>query len=103
MSFTKNLFKSTFGMSFELIINTSKYSIMWQYGDHHFWGMHLLWWIFWGVFIFWVFVTAYDVPGQRKRKDTPLDIIKKRFSAGEIDVEEFTRRKEKLEIGKGVE
>ena len=73
---------------------------MWPFEYHHFWGMHLFWWIVWGIFIFWIFATPYDVPGQRKKKDSPLDILEKRFAAGEIDIEEFERRKEQLDRGK---
>jgi len=46
--------------------------------------MHLIWWINWVGFIFWIFTTPYDIPGQRKKKDSPLDILKKRFAAGQI-------------------
>ena len=73
---------------------------MWPFEYHHFWGMHLFWWIVWGIFIFWIFATPYDVPGQRKKKDSPLDILEKRFAAGEIDIEVFERRKEQLDRGK---
>jgi putative membrane protein len=76
---------------------------MWPYEDHHFWGMHLFWWIVWGAFLFWIFATPYDVPGQRKKKDTPMDIIEKRFAAGEIDAEEFGRMKGELERDNGAE
>ncbi len=50
---------------------------MWHYYGHHYW------WILWVIFIFWIFATPYDVPGQRKKKDSPLDILKKRFAAEE--------------------
>ena len=66
------------------------------YDDYHFWGMHLVWWFVWVVFLFWIFVTPYDIPGQRTKKDTPLDILKKRFAAGQIDKEEYLEKKKIL-------
>ncbi len=59
--------------------------------------MHLVWWFVWLLLIFWIFAIPYEVPGQRKKKDTPLDILKKRFAAGEISKEEFEENKKVLE------
>lgn len=70
---------------------------MWHYDGHHLWGMHWFWWILWVIFIFWVFATPYDIPGQRKKKDSPLDILKKRFASGEINKEEYEEKKRILE------
>lgn len=67
------------------------------YDNYHFWGMHLIWWIVWGLFIFWIFATPYDIPGQRTKKDSPLDILKKRFAAGQINKEEYHEKKTILE------
>ena len=67
------------------------------YDGYHFWGMHLLWWFIWLGFLFWVFVIPYDIPGQRMRKDSPLDILKKRFASGQIKTEEYQEKKKILE------
>lgn len=66
------------------------------YVDYHFWGMHLIWWFVWAIFLFWIFVIPYDIPGQRTKKDTPLDILKKRFAAGQMDKEEYLEKKKIL-------
>lgn len=68
-----------------------------NYSSYHFWGMRLLWWIVWGIILFWIIAIPYDIPGQRTRKETPLDILKKRFPTGEINKEEFQEKKIILE------
>lgn len=59
--------------------------------------MHFVWWFVWGVLLFWIFFTPYKIPGQRTKKDTPLDILKKRFALGQINNEEFQEKKKILE------
>ncbi|MDQ6902687.1 MAG: SHOCT domain-containing protein [Bacteroidota bacterium] len=70
---------------------------MHMYGGYHFWGMHLIWWFIWGIFLFWIFFTPYDVPGQKSKKESPLDIINKRYNKGEINQEEYREMKKILE------
>lgn len=67
------------------------------YSQYHFAGMHLVWWFVWALFIFWIFVTPYDIPGQRSKKDSPLDVLKKRFASGQISKEEYIDMKKTLE------
>ena len=59
--------------------------------------MHLIWWFVWIILLFWIFAIPYDVPGQRSKKDTPLDILKKRYASGEINNEEYQEKKKILE------
>ena len=66
------------------------------YDGYHFMGMHLIWWFIWVSFIFWVFATPYYIPGQLKKKGTALDILQKRFAAGQISIEEYEERKKVL-------
>ena len=66
------------------------------YYPYHFWGMHLIWWIIWAGFIFWIFATPYDIPGQMKKKDSPLDILQKRFASGQINKDEYQEQKKIL-------
>ncbi|RMF06787.1 MAG: SHOCT domain-containing protein [Candidatus Neomarinimicrobiota bacterium] len=67
-------------------------------------GMH---WIGggWMMILWWILLTAAGIgifhwlrPGASvsSGNDTPLDILKKRFARGEIDAEEFERRKRQL-------
>jgi putative membrane protein len=70
---------------------------MYIYDGYHFGGMHLIWWFIWMIFIFWIFATPWDVPGQRKKKDSPLDILQKRFAEGQITKENYQEHKALLE------
>ena len=68
-----------------------------HYDGFHFWGMHLIWWFIWIVLLIWIFATPYNVPGQRRKRDSALDILRKRFAAGEITKEEYLENKRILE------
>lgn len=68
-----------------------------MYYGYHFGGMHLIWWFIWIIFFIWIFATPYDIPGQRRKKDSPLDILKKRLASGEINKEEYDEKKKILE------
>ena len=69
---------------------------MMYYGNYG--GMNLLWWFVWMILLFWIFAIPYDIPGQRRRKDSPLDVLQKRFALGEITTEEYHEKKHLLEI-----
>ena len=59
--------------------------------------MNFIWWFLWIILLFWIFATPYNIPGQRFRKDGPLDILKKRFDAGEITNDEYQDSRKILE------
>lgn len=67
-----------------------------HYG-YQFVGMHFIWWIIWIGLLFWIFATPYNIPGQRKKKDSPLDILQKRFASGQITKEEYQEHKKILQ------
>ena len=60
-------------------------------------GMHWVWWFVWIMLLFWIFAIPYNIPGQRNRKDSPLDILQRRFALGEITADEYQERKQILE------
>jgi putative membrane protein len=64
---------------------------------YHFWGMHTVWWIIWIFILFWIFAIPYNIPGQRSKKETHLDILKKRLASGEINNEEYHEKRKTLE------
>ena len=55
--------------------------------------MNLIWWFIWAFILIWIFVLPYDIPGQRNKKDSPLDILQQRFASGQITKEEYQERK----------
>ncbi len=63
--------------------------------ENYYWGMNIVWWLIWLILLFWIFATPYDIPGQRRKRVSPRDILKKRFAEGEITTEEYY---EKLKI-----
>jgi len=66
-----------------------------------FWGMNLIWWFIWMGMIFWIFATPYSIPGQRFKKDSAFDILRKRYAAGELTTEEYKEKKKVLEVDLG--
>lgn len=70
--------------------------------DHHFFGMHWLWWI---IMTILVLLVVFNVIPYRSRTDITedaLDILKKRFARGEIEREEFEERKQVLKQNKNL-
>lgn len=65
--------------------------------ENYYWGMNPIWWFLWLMLLIWIFATPYDIPGQRKRKNSPLHILQQRFASGEINNEEYQERKRVLE------
>jgi putative membrane protein len=67
-----------------------------HYDGWSFWGIHLFWWLFWVALIVALFSLFTPTPRGRRR-ETPLEILQRRFAAGEISPEEYEERKKKLE------
>ncbi|WP_428659885.1 SHOCT domain-containing protein [Runella sp.] len=64
---------------------------------NYYWGMNLIWWIAWVILLFWIFAIPYDIPGQRKKKDSPLKLLQRRFVLGQISAEEYNEKKKYLQ------
>ena len=67
--------------------------------DGHGWmmGMHYVWWLFWLVVIVAAVVLIARRPSASPpTQPTPLEILERRYAAGEITTEEFDERKAKL-------
>ena len=66
------------------------------YNDYY-WGMNFVWWFIWFILIIWIFAFPCNIPGQRYRKDSSFDILRKRFASGEITLDEYNDKKKILE------
>ncbi len=64
--------------------------------DGSFWGMHVMWWIFWFLIISSFFSLLSPVP-RSKLRETPLQILQRRYAAHEISTSEYDERKQRLE------
>jgi putative membrane protein len=61
-----------------------------------FWGMNSIWWFVWIILLIWIFAIPYNIPFQRFRKDSPLDILQKQFASGRITKDEYIAMKGNL-------
>jgi|GEM_PF-317955 len=68
-----------------------------MYAGNYFWGMNVIWWIIWVIFLFIIFGMFTLVRKKKIQQDTPLDILQRRFAAGEIAHEEYQEKKKILE------
>lgn len=68
--------------------------------DGHFFGGGFMW-IFWILVVVGIFFLFQNVAkrnsGDSSDNQTPMEILKKRYAQGEIDEEEFERRRKELE------
>ena len=65
-----------------------------MYFGHHYWGMHLFWWIFWAVAI--VALLAWILPAQPSRRDNAIEALARQYATGQITEEEYRHRVEVL-------
>jgi len=72
---------------------------MYGYGMGWGWFGFILMIAFWVLVILGIvyLVKAIAGRGASSKEETPLDILKKRYARGEIDAEEFARKKKDLE------
>ena len=59
--------------------------------------MNIIWWALWTILLIWIFAIPYDIPGQRNKKDSALDILQKRYLNGSITEFEYNDKKRNLE------
>ena len=64
---------------------------IWSWG---FLGMHMFWWLFWVLIIIGFASLFTPVPrDQAKQRETPLDVLQRRYAAGEISSQEYEERR----------
>lgn len=64
--------------------------------DHHFIGMHWIWWLIVVGIILLVVFNVIPYRPKTKLEENAMEILKKRFARGEIEREEFEERKKIL-------
>jgi putative membrane protein len=71
----------------------------WGWG---FGGMHFFWWFFWILAIAMFFTFAVPVPRRRysQLRETPLDLLRRRYAAGELTTAEYDERLERLDAAR---
>ncbi len=76
----------------------------WWWGPGYFFGGPfgmMLGFIFWALVIYAIFRLIPNLTnrslGVSRKEETALEILKRRYAKGEIDAEEFSRRKKDLE------
>jgi putative membrane protein len=69
---------------------------MYSMHDPMLWGMHVLWWLFW-VPIVMVLIVLTLTLWRRGARNSPLDILQRRYASGDISTEEYLTRKKQLE------
>lgn len=71
-----------------------------MFHDGSMWGWHWIWWLFWIVILIAAVILFVRALESRRRIDnggeTALDILEKRYAAGEISTEEYEERRAKL-------
>ena len=68
-----------------------------MYYENYYWGMNLIWWILWIILLFWIFVIPYDIPGQKRKKDSAHDILNKRYANGDISIAKYKNKRKNIE------
>jgi putative membrane protein len=68
---------------------------------HFYWfGMHAYWWMFW--VILWMLFFSFMIPVRRSNwttyrdLQTPLQLLQRRYAAGEVTSAEYEERRGKL-------
>tara|TARA_Y100001935_G_scaffold255660_1_gene270702 strand:+ start:42334 stop:42549 length:216 start_codon:yes stop_codon:yes gene_type:complete len=68
--------------------------------NHHFFGMHWIWWIVISIGLLLVFLDLIPYWRVRVVREDAMDILTKRLARGEIEREEFEERKKVLKLNK---
>jgi putative membrane protein len=68
--------------------------------NHHFFGMHWIWWIVISIGLLLVFLDLIPYWRVRVVREDAMGILTKRLARGEIEREEFEERKKVLKLNK---
>lgn len=68
-----------------------------NHGYNGMWGFPGWMTIVWVILLAATFIIVYKMVNNKTQRETPLDILKKRFARGEISKEEYEEKKKTLE------
>jgi putative membrane protein len=68
-----------------------------HFNDGHFGGMHFIWWVIWIAVLIWIFFIPYSIPYQKSKKESPKDILDRRYAKGEITKEQYEEIKRDID------
>jgi putative membrane protein len=66
-------------------------------GHDWMWGMHWGWWIIWIVAIVAIVLLITRSRSASPQRETPLELLERRYAAGEISTQEYEERKARLQ------
>lgn len=75
-----------------------------MFGDHYGYmvGMHGFWWAFWIVVVLVLLLRRTDQGGTaNRRRESARELLQRRLASGEIDIEEYEKRKTLLDRDAG--
>ena len=74
---------------------------MWNTHGGNILGIYWVWWLLGTILLAWLFfANRKTLPDVGEKKDDPVDILNKRYAAGEITKEEYEKQKQELSAGK---
>lgn len=59
-------------------------------------GMHFIWWLFW-IGMIGLLISPITPVSVGRRRETPLEVLQRRYAGGEVSTAEYEERKAKLE------
>ena len=62
----------------------------------NYWGMHMMWWIFWVAILVFIVFTPWG-SSKRTSRGSLLHTLRKTYAEGKISTQEFEERKKVLE------
>lgn len=72
-----------------------------EQNNYIFWGMHVVWWLIWIIAIISLMVNLFKLSGKVKNfKEKPLEILQKRFAAGQINRKDYLKDREIIIMAK---
>lgn len=70
----------------------------WGWSSGWFFGMHLLWWLFWALVVvaLWRILVRAKRPAREAANESPIDVLKRRYADGAMGTAEYEERLAKL-------